>query len=109
VANEWDEASSLSRLVKFFGEKERTFIQDCLRVKSRSSCRQLLSKSLFTTDTSTIQGSVLKTMSGEMNRKFKELRDFVSKLSDRSSEAMSGDLNEAIMTLVWKLEETAAR
>jgi serine/threonine protein kinase len=109
MVSEWDEASSLSRLVKFFGEKERTFIQDCLRVKSRSSCRQLLSKSLFTTDTSTIQGSVLKTMSGEMNRKFKELRDFVSKLSDRSSEAMSGDLNEAIMTLVWKLEETAAR
>jgi hypothetical protein len=34
----------------------------------------------------------------------------VSKLSDRSSEAMSRDLNEAIMTVVWKLEEaTAAR
>jgi hypothetical protein len=45
MVSEWDEASSL---VKFFGEKERTFIQDCLR--SRSSCRQLLSKSLFTTD-----------------------------------------------------------
>jgi hypothetical protein len=46
-------------------------------------------------------------MSGEMNRKFEELKDFVSKLSDRSGEAISEDLNDAIMTLVWKLEETA--
>jgi serine/threonine protein kinase len=106
MVGEWDE-ESLSRLMSFFGEKEKTFIQGCL--KSRLPCRKLLSKSLFTTDTSTIQGSVLRAMSGEMNHKFEELKEFVLKLSDRSSEAMSDDLNDAIMTLVFKLEGQSQR
>jgi serine/threonine protein kinase len=101
MVREWDDAS-LKQLLSFFGEKEKAFLGSCLG--PRLSCRKLLSKSLFGTGNSTIQGSVLKTMSEELSRKFEELREFVSKLVESSGETMSSDLNDLLLALVTKLE-----
>jgi serine/threonine protein kinase len=94
MVREWDESVSLKQLL--------SFLDDCLR--SRLSCRKLLAKSLFSTSNSTIQGNVLKTMSGEMSRQLGELREFVLKLMESSGEMMSSDLNELLVTLAVKLE-----
>lgn len=99
MVREWNE-SNMRHLLTFFGEKEKTFLESCL--KSRVSCRELLGKSLFGTGNSTLQGNALR-MTAELGRKFEELREFVSELMESSRESMSSDLNELLLEVVRKL------
>lgn len=102
MVTEWNEAS-LNRLLSFFGEKEMTFLEDCLKL--RCPCHKLRRKTLFTTNTSTIQGNVLRAMTGEMNRKFEELKRFVTELMGQSNEIINSDLNDLLREVVVKLED----
>ena len=97
MVREWKD-EDLNRLLRFFREKEKTFLESCLR--DRLSCGELLDKSLFGTGNSTLQGSDLR-VSAQM---LEDLRNYFSQLMETSREAMTSEMSEALLDLAHLIQ-----
>jgi serine/threonine protein kinase len=97
----------LSRSV---GPKEKAFIESCLQVSSeeRKKASQLLQKSLFSTDNSTIHSNLLKVNTETMDQRFVELQKLITRYKDESQSLVCDDLelkfSEFFLCLISQLE-----
>jgi serine/threonine protein kinase len=97
----------LSRSV---GPKEKAFIESCLQVTSgdRKKASQLLQKSLFSTDNSTIHSNFLKVNTETMEQRFVELQKLITRYKDESQSLVCDDLemkfSEFYLCLICQLE-----
>jgi serine/threonine protein kinase len=105
MVREWNE-NQLSSLLTNFGEKEKSFIFDCL--KTRSSCQYLLRKSLFSTNNSTVLSNTLRTMSENMTKKFENLTVILSEVLSESNEIVIEGMEERLSELFTLLTMTNA-
>jgi serine/threonine protein kinase len=98
-------------LSRSLGYKEKSFVESCLRVDplSRSNGTELLAKSLFSTNHSTVQADTMRLVSGSMLSRFDEIAKMVREYSDRCSpdllsEELSSKLGELYLCLTTQFE-----
>ena len=106
MVEEFDESVLRRLMARELGEKERSFVEDCLRVDpvSRWSCQTLKTKTLFRTDTSTISANRLNMTRDTMNDHFSELKNTLQRFQEDGQGFVRGELKMKVEELILALE-----
>jgi serine/threonine protein kinase len=94
-----------------FGHKEKAFIEECLQVdpKERKSATELLQKSLFSTDNSTIHSNTLRLTAETLSQRFNELERLMHRYREESQSMVCEDLEEKFSELYLCLSNQLER
>ena len=89
-------------LTRQYGEKIKSFIGDCLKVEgsNRKNGDELLGKSLFRTDSSTIHSNTLHLTRETINQSFIELRNILEEYQVEGQGFISSELNSKLSELL---------
>ena len=96
------------------GDKEKSFLEGCLQVddKERNNASELLRRSLFNTNLSTVYSNNLRMGNDTLNERFVELQTKLNELQEESMNknySMSKDLEEKLLDVHCSLTNEMER